>query len=75
MKETKNSSKSTSTKTETDKNELQITVDTGGLMKMLQCGMRTATNIGESANAKIVIGRRVLWNVRKIQCFIDSISE
>ena len=52
-----------------------ICVDTQGLMKITNCGRQTAVEIGTAAKAKITIGRRVLWNVGKIQKYLDSISE
>lgn len=50
-------------------------IDTKELQEMLSCGRVTAIQIGNNANAKIQIGRRVLWNVRKINQYLDSISE
>lgn len=51
-------------------------VDTNGLAKdYLRCGRKTAVDIGTSANARIQVGKRVLWNLKKIQQYIDSISE
>lgn len=50
-------------------------VDTKELQEMLSCGRATAVQIGICANARIQIGRRVLWNVRKINDYLDSISE
>ena len=51
------------------------TVDTTGLREMLNCGRVTAVKIGTDAGARIQIGRRVLWNVDKIQKHLDKISE
>lgn len=51
------------------------TVDTVGLQAMLSCGRKSAVDIGISAGVRIQIGRRVLWNVRKIQSYLDAISE
>lgn len=50
-------------------------IDTKELQEMLSCGRVTAVQIGNNANARIQIGRRVLWNVRKINAYLDSISE
>ena len=50
------------------------TVDTTGLREMLNCGRETAVRIGTEAGARIQIGRRVLWNVDKVQKYLDSIS-
>lgn len=50
-------------------------IDTKELQEMLSCGRVTAVQIGNNASARIQIGRRVLWNVRKINSYLDSISE
>ena len=49
-------------------------VDTKELQAMLMSGRRTAVRIGTAAGARIQVGRRVLWNVKKVQEYIDSIS-
>lgn len=51
------------------------TVDTVGLQAMLSCGRKSAVDIGIAAGARIQIGRRVLWNVKKVQQYLDAISE
>lgn len=51
-----------------------LTVDTTGLQKLLNAGIKTATEIGVAAGAKIYVGRRVLWNVSKIKTYLDEIS-
>jgi len=53
----------------------RIAVDTKALAEILSCGKVTAIKIGETAGAKIKIGKRVLWNVSKIQAYLDTISE
>ena len=53
----------------------RITVNAETLASMFDCGRATAVKIGEDAHAKIKIGRRVLYNVSKIQKYLDSISE
>ena len=52
-----------------------LTVDTAGLQSLLSAGYPTAVEIGTAAGAKITVGRRVLWNVAKIQKYLDEISE
>lgn len=52
-----------------------ITVDIDKLSSMLSCGHATARKIGEQAEARIYIGRRVLYSVNKIQRYLDSIAE
>lgn len=51
-----------------------LTVDTMGLQELLNAGIKTATEIGVAAGAKIYVGRRVLWNVSKIKTYLDEIS-
>lgn len=53
----------------------QMLIDTDHLKKMLSCGIVTAKRIGNEANAKVVVGKRTLWNVKKIEDYIDKISE
>lgn len=52
-----------------------LTVDTAGLQNLINAGRKTAVDIGIAAGAKITIGRRVLWNVSKIQEYLDNMSE
>ncbi len=42
---------------------------------MLSCGRVSAVEIGTAAGARIQVGRRVLWNVKKVQQYLDAISE
>lgn len=51
------------------------TVDTAGLQAMLSSGRKTAVEIGIAAGARIQVGCRVLWNVKKVQQYLDAISE
>lgn len=52
-----------------------LTVDIEGLSAMLSCGHATARKIGEQAKARIVIGRRVLYSVPKVQKYLDTLAE
>lgn len=52
-----------------------IAVDIEKLSSILSCGHATARKIGEQAEARIYIGRRVLYSVNKIQKYLDAISE
>lgn len=52
-----------------------LTVNTAMLMKMLSCGRPAAVKIGTAAGAKIVIGRKILWNVNIIQRYLNNIAE
>ncbi|MDO5392871.1 MAG: hypothetical protein Q4F24_17535 [Eubacteriales bacterium] len=50
----------------------KILVDTEELRFMLSCGRVTALKIGELAGARVDVGRRTLWNAKKIMKFIES---
>ncbi len=52
----------------------KLAVDTEELKNMLGCGRPTAVEIGSQAQARIEVGKRVLWNLRKIQKYLDSIA-
>ena len=53
-------------KTTEYKAENRLTVDIEGLMAMLSCGEVTAKKIADYAEARVIVGRRVLYNVDKI---------
>lgn len=52
-----------------------LCVDTPGLQELTHSGRKTAVEIGLAAEAKIVVGRRVLWNVEKVRKYLEYISE
>lgn len=52
-----------------------ITVDIDGLTAMLSCGAATAKKIAAEAEARIVIGRRVLYSVQRVKDYINQIAE
>ena len=53
----------------------KLLVTTANLMELLDCGKHSAIAIGHSANACVRLERKLFWNVRLIQKYIDSISE
>ena len=53
----------------------KICVTTEGLQDLLDCGRATAVEIGGQAGARIEVGKRLLWNVSKVQSYIDSLAE
>ena len=55
--------------------EEMITVDIEKLAAMLSCGRATARKIGEQAEAKICIGRRVLYSVDRVRKYIVDVYE
>jgi hypothetical protein len=50
-------------------------VSTTSLMNLLDCGRATATHIGTVARARIHVGKRILWNTKLIQQYLDDIAE
>ena len=61
----------------TQKSEMvmnQVAVTTENLQNILDCGRPTAVEIGKLAKARVELGRRVLWNVSKVQKYLDSIA-
>lgn len=57
---------------ETDR---KITVDIGTLQAMLCVGRSTATQIGNDAGAVLHVGRRTLYNVAKIEKYLETLTE
>lgn len=53
----------------------KIAIDINELQTMLSIGKNSAIDLGEKAGAVIRIGRRKLYNVKKIENYIDSITE
>ena len=53
----------------------KIAVDIEGLAGMLSCGTATAKKIADLAEAKIIVGRRVLYSVDKIKKYLEIMTE
>lgn len=62
-------------KTKERESERTITVDIEKLSAMLSCGRATARKIGEQAEARIVIGRRVLYSVEKVKEYLRCLEQ
>ena len=62
----------------TNKNSIplneKMALSTPELMQVLSCGRATAVEIGMSAQSRIVIGRRVLWNADKIRKYTHTVA-
>ena len=50
----------------------QLLVTTEDLKTILSCGRVSALKIGQEAKARVDVGRRVLWNVEKIQQYLNK---
>lgn len=53
----------------------KISVDLLGLQEMLSVGRGTAERIGSEAGAIIRIGRRKLYNVKKVERYMEQLAE
>lgn len=49
-----------------------VTTNTTGLMQVLNCGRSTAVKIGMEAQAKLTVGKRVLWHLPKIYKYLEK---
>lgn len=56
------------------KADKMLAVNIEGLAAMLSCGEATARKIGEDASAKIMVGRRVLYSVSKVEKYLEIIA-
>lgn len=45
------------------------------LPRLLGCGLQTADKIAREAEARIVVGHRVLINIAKVRKYIDEAAE
>lgn len=50
----------------------KLMVDKAGLQNLLSCGIRTCEEIAENAGAVFRIGKRKLYNVEKIQAYLNA---
>lgn len=53
----------------------KLCIDTAELQQMLCAGRKTAIKMGIEAGARIKVGTRVMWNVKKVSEYLDSISK
>ena len=60
--------------TKETKADKMLAVNIEGLAAMLSCGEATARKIGEDASAKIMVGRRVLYSVSKVEKYLEIIA-
>jgi hypothetical protein len=52
----------------------KITVDTAELQQLLSVGRKTAVLIGCNAGAKVLVGKRVLWHVKRIDEYLYNVD-
>jgi len=61
-------------KTKVIETENKLTVDIIGLQGMLSVGRATAIEIATAAGAIIQVGRRKLYNVKKVEEYLQTIT-
>ena len=61
-------------KTKERETDQLLAVDIDKLSGMLSYGQATARQIGEDAGARIMIGRRVLYSVSKVERYLEAIA-
>lgn len=54
--------------------EHTLTVNADTLAGMLNCGRATAVKIGTDAGARIQVGRRTLYQIKKIELYLDTLA-
>lgn len=53
----------------------KLSVDITELQSILSVGRNTARKIGQAAKAEIKVGRRKLYNFKKIEEYINSLTD
>lgn len=61
-------------KTAVDLNN-RLLVNTHELMLVLGCGRPSAIEVGTEARAKVMLGRKLMWNLAAIRKYLDSTAE
>lgn len=61
-------------KTKAENIDGAIMITTDQLMQKLNCGYQTAVKVGSEAKARIHVGRRVWYNVEKIEKHLLEIA-
>lgn len=51
-----------------------LMVTTEQLMRKMNCGYQTAVTIGAKAGARIYVGRRVWYNLNKVEKYLQEIA-
>lgn len=53
----------------------KILLNTQDLQELLSCGYSSAVKLGMNAQARVKIGKRVLWNRQRIEAYLNDITE
>lgn len=62
------------TRNSTIKLSERIMLNTQELQELLGCGRKSAVQIGTDAEARVQIGKRVLWNLEKVKLYLKNIA-
>ena len=69
---------STMNKTTKTYNEIDLTrklaVDTEELQQILSLGRKSAVEVGKAANAQIMVGKRIIWNLQRVQEYLYNVA-
>lgn len=52
----------------------KILLTTEELQALLSCGRHSAVKIGTDAKSRIDVGKRVLWNRKKVEAYLQNIA-
>lgn len=61
-------------KTKAENNVDALMLTTEQLMQKLNCGYKSAVQLGTEAKARIYVGRRVWYNLSKIEAYLEQIA-
>lgn len=53
----------------------KLLLNTQDLQELLSCGYSSAVKLGMNAQARVKIGKRVLWNRQRIEAYLNDITE
>lgn len=53
---------------------VKILINTTELQALLSCGRASAVKLGMEAQARVEVGKRVLWNLQKVQQYLLQCS-
>lgn len=53
----------------------RLLVNTHELMLMLGCGRPSAIEIGTEAGARMMLGRKLMWNLAAVRKYLDNTAE
>lgn len=53
----------------------KLLVNTRELMTLLGCGRPMAVELGTEAGAKMMLGRKIMWNLAAVRRYLDSTAE